>query len=206
MEAQEVYEALKRIADRLEHLEARLSRLESQRLVLEERRVASREGELEGKTYLSLPDGGLIKETRVPFCDVCGKQTEKFNLCKGCGRKLCSSCSMLYKNRVYCPDCLNELLPLTKEEYKVLASLANGLKDLKKIAEISSIRIEEVRACLKSMLDKSLIEEEGFLFFTDFTVLDKGLEALATYRQVYGNEEDVTSFEESLRRVVNEEE
>jgi hypothetical protein len=58
--------------------------------------------------------------------------------------------------------------------------------------------------CKKNLEKKGLVRSKGFLFFKEIEVSDEGLEAIAAYRQVYGNEEDVTLFEEELRRLLSE--
>lgn len=202
---EEVAHLLRRLCERVEMLEARVSQLESGRVVLDERVVAAKEGELGGKAYTSLPGGGLIKETKIPFCDICGRKAGEFNICIGCGRKLCVECSVAYQSKVYCANCLSEALPLTKEEYKVLVAIANSLTDLGKIAEASNLEVSRVRACVRGLADKSLVSVKGLLLFRELSILDKGLEAIAAYRQVYGGDEDVELFDSALRRVLNEE-
>jgi DNA-binding IclR family transcriptional regulator len=89
-------------------------------------------------------------------------------------------------------------LPLTREEYKVLVAIANGLRSVEEIAEATKLRKENVRACEESLIEKGLIERKGFLFFSEPSTLEKGLEAITTYRQVYGEGRDTKQNQEAV--------
>lgn len=181
-----------------------MAQLRLSRILMDERKIVTNDRELEGKTYIQTEDGGILKEVRVPVCDVCGRQNDQYNSCTGCRRKLCRDCSIRYMNRIFCLDCLQELLPLTKKEYKVLLAVQYGL-DKNKIEEAMRAKAEEVNKCFKSLREKCYIETKGFLFFHEAKILEKGIEALETYRQVYDKEEDVLIFQEDLRRVMSAE-
>lgn len=183
------------ILRKLNEIEFRINQLETGRVILEERKIPANLGELEGKTYYQTASGGIQKEVRVGVCDLCGRNADHFNICVGCGRKLCEDCSIIYRNKVYCKDCLYGLLPLTKEEYKVLLAVSNGIKSLDDLTELTKMKRSEVKSCIKSLTEKEIIEDSTFLFFSDLKILDKGMEALAAYRQVYGRDEDVIQLE-----------
>jgi len=201
--SQEIVRLLERLNERLDGIETRLSQIESSKVILDEKKIIAREKELEGKTYFQTGDGGVVKEIRIPVCDVCGRGSEKYNVCISCGRKLCEACSILFQNRVHCLDCLNERLPLTKQEYKLLTAIANGVR-LDEFVDLAKMKKDEIKAFEKSLVEKQLIEKKGFLLFYETAILDRGLEAISAYRQVYGNEEDVIIFEEELREFLNE--
>jgi hypothetical protein len=200
----ELIRLLRRLNDKIDRIEITLSEIGLNKIVLDEQKVFAKEGELEGKTYASTIDGGLIKQTRIPVCDFCGAKSEEFDACISCGKKLCNNCKILFENRIYCIDCLEEILPLTKQEYKVLVAIANKLRSLDEIAIVTKIKKDLIRECKKNLEKNGLISSKGFLFFKETDVLDKGLEAIAAYRQVYGSEEDVALFEEELMRLLNE--
>jgi hypothetical protein len=195
---------LRRLNDKIDRIEITLSEIGLNKIVLDEHKVFAKEGELEGKTYASTIDGGLIKQTRIPVCDFCGAKSEEFNACISCGKKLCNNCKILFEKRIYCVDCLKEILPLTKQEYKVLVAIANKLRSLDEITMVTKIKKDWIREYKKNLEKNELIGSKGFLFFKETDVLDKGLEAIAAYRQVYGDEEDVALFEEELRRLLRE--
>jgi hypothetical protein len=184
--------------ERLNRIESRLTQLESGRIILEEREIPSAKGEIKGKTYLQTPDGGVIKEVRIGICDACGRRGEEFNICVSCGHKLCEGCSVSYRRKIYCRDCLSELLPLTKEEYKILLGISKGITTISELNKLTKIRKAEVRAYIESLTEKEFIEKASFLFFSNMKVLEKGLEALTVYRQVYGRDEDVIQFESEV--------
>ena len=195
---EELTAILRRLNERIDGLDTKLDRLESSKLVLDERKIVAGERELEGKTYFSREDGGIVKEVRVPVCDACGRGVEKFNACTICGHKLCKECSYLFQNRMLCFDCLNETLPLTKREFKLLIAIAEKVQ-LEKTADIAKMKKEELKECEKSLLEKHLIDQSGFLFFRETTILDRGLETIDAYSQVYSNQGDVQVFLEEVR-------
>jgi len=189
------------ILKKLSEIESRLARLEAGKVILEERKIPADVGELEGKTYYQTANGGIQKEIRVGVCDICGRSADSFNICVLCGRKLCENCSIVYRNQIYCRDCLHELLPLSKEEYKVLLAISKGIRALDELAEITKTKRAEVKACIKSLTERELIKNSSFLFFSDLKILGKGLEALATYRQVYGRDEDIVQLESEVEAI-----
>jgi len=194
---------LERLNERLSTIERRLNQLDMSKIVLDEKKIVARKGELEGKTYLSNENGGVIKEVRVPVCDSCGVSCDKFNSCTICQKKLCPSCSIIYQEKICCSDCLNETIPLTKQEYKVLTAIASILQP-SDIEGVSGLRSSDVEDCIVSLAKKQMIENKGFLFFNETKILEKGLEALNVYSQVYDKEGDVQAFESELWRVLDE--
>jgi hypothetical protein len=198
MSEEEIVRVLKQLNNRISEVELRLDRVEGNRIIFDERKIMAREREIDGKTYFSTPNGGILKEVRIPFCDVCGRKEEDFNICTSCHHKICNSCSISYRNQIYCKYCLSEILPLTKEEYKVLLGIFHGLKTIEELNKVTKIKEAEIRACIESLTKKEFIENSSFLFFFDVKILEKGLEALTVYRQLYGREEDVIQLESEV--------
>lgn len=199
---EELTRLLRRLNERMDGLDTRLGQFESSKLILDERKVVAGERELEGKTYLSREDGGIVKEVRVPVCDACGRGCEKFNACTACGRKLCEECSYLLRNRVYCVNCLGEELPLTKREFKVLLAVAQDVS-LRDAADLAKMKKDELAECEKNLVDKRMLDRKGFLFFRETAILEDGLEALAAYDPVYAKQGDVQIFKDELRRFLD---
>ena len=183
MDRREKEGLLRHILSRIEELEDRVTRLTS-RSILDERKVPAREGEFEAKSFFE-NQNGVFKEVRVGYCDMCGRKPEEFNICTSCKRKLCKECSIEFNNRVYCFDCINEILPLNKEEYCVLAAIADGIKDLDSLEKVLKMKKEKIMECLKNLVEEQFVEIKGFLFFSEIRVLNDGLEALKVYRPYY---------------------
>lgn len=195
---------LKRLLEKLGDIEKKIDQNQT-RVMMEETTTIADEGEWGGKSYFQqAADGGIIKQIRIPVCDICGRRSENFNSCTQCRKKICPDCSIMYLNRIFCLDCLQELLPLTKQEYKVLMMISCGINDSHLISSVTRIKREEVGACKQRLKVKGFIKVSGFLFFTETEVLEKGIEALNVYSRVYGKEEDVLKFESELRRVLVE--
>jgi DNA-binding MarR family transcriptional regulator len=194
---------LRKISKRLEELERKI---ELRKIILEDRNEVAGDGELENKAYYSTPDGGIVKTTKVRmFCDWCGRRlNESFDMCVACGKKICSECSVYFEGKILCPECLESSYPLSKDEFKILKALASEIKDLDTIATVTRIKRDTIRKCISSLKEKELIQKEGFFPFYEISVLDKGLEVLSAYEQVFRSHEDVAIFEEELERVLIE--
>ncbi len=195
---EDVKELLKLMSKKLTEIESRLNLLESGKVILEERKIPSDLGEFEGKTYFQTVNGGIVKEIRVGICDLCGRKDENFNICVQCERKLCKNCSILFQNQILCKECLNNVLPLSKQEFKVILAITYGVKNIDELMRLTRIKHDEIKACIRSLTEKELIKNSSFLFFLDLEILDKGLEALSAYKQVYGKDEDVISLESEV--------
>jgi len=190
---EDLVKLLKRLSDKMNEIDERLARLESSNIVFEERMVPTKRGEFEGKTYFRTEEGGIVKESRIPLCDVCGRRGGEFNVCVGCCKKLCKECEIVFQGKIYCSECLEEIMWLSKGEFKVLLAIWKNVP-LELLKELARMRSDEVEACVESLLEKGLIELRGFLFFKEFRVLDRGLEAISAYKRVYSKEEDVLLF------------
>lgn len=192
---------LKNILRRLDELEKKLEL----RLILEDRKEVAEKGELENRTYYSTADGGVVKTTKVRiYCDECGRRNESFDTCISCGKQLCSDCTILFEGRILCQECVEDAYPLNKEEFKVLKTIASGIKDPDKISTITGVKKEFLGKFIKNLEGKELIQKEGFFPFYELSVLDKGIEVISAYEQVFRNHEDINAFEETLESVLSE--
>ncbi len=195
---------LKRLLERLKDLEKKVDQNQTH-VIMEEISTIANEKEWGGKSYLRQPtDGGIIKHIRIPVCDICGRSSDQFSSCTQCKKKLCPDCSIIYLNRVFCIDCLQELIPLTKQEYKILRAISYGVHDTNSISSVTRINQEEVCLYKRSLKERGFITIRGFLLFTETQLSEKGVEALSVYDKVYGKEEDVAVFDSELRRFLSE--
>lgn len=193
---------LKDIVRRLDDIE---KKLETGKIILEDRKEVARNGELENRVYYSTPDGGVIKTTKLRiYCDWCGRRNENFDSCVACGKQLCSECSIIFEGKVLCQECIETMYPLSKDEFKFLKAIASGIKDPAKVATVTGTKRELIGKCIKSLEGKGLIQKEGFFPFYELEILDKGIEVIAAYEQVFRNHKDIATFEEALEATLNE--
>ena len=193
-------EVLEKIADILKKIES-----EKERIILDERKLASQPKEIEAKVYTALPEGGILKRIFIPVCDYCGSRLDgNFYICSNCHRKLCFNCAYKYHQVFLCLDCLQKLLPLDKQEYKILFVISNGFTEIKRISEITKIRIEEVTDRIKNLIESGMLERKGVSIFSTLSLTDKGLEALGVYEKAYGKDADVIQLTEEIGRTVSE--
>jgi hypothetical protein len=203
---QNLEQTLTQFDTRLSTIENRLSQLESGRnVILNEQRVIERAGRLGGKTFLTSPTGGIEREIRIPICDVCGSRiNEAFIICQGCGRKLCINCAIAYQNTNLCVACLRNLIPLTKQTFKVLVCIANGIDSADAIAKITHIPKDDVRKCRNLLTVLGLVLKKGVSIFSKICISDNGLDAICAYRQVFGKNDDIIQFDIELRSYLAE--
>jgi len=206
-------QVLARVDTRFVQIETRLSELESQneppRTIFSEKRVVEAAGLLGGRELLaSSVDNGIVRVTRQPVCDNCGKalriDEEEFSICHSCGKKLCQECGIRYSNMFYCLDCLRRIVPLTKGSYKVLVAIANEVTRISVISELTKMPRRNVESCLTELLNTNLTMKKGLAIFSKICVTDLGMEAIAAFREVYGSDDDIAQFDLELRKYLTE--
>jgi hypothetical protein len=211
-ENEELRKELKQLRSWLASMDGRISQMESRQQqqsnqpILRELRVPDRKtGFLGGRIVSTSPEGGLEREIRAPVCDVCGKAIngEEFAVCT-CGKKLDLGCVKYYKTEALCIDCLFKKLPLSKQNYLLLTCVANGVSDIRTISKLTRVLREDVRSSMEDLLSAKLIAREGMLVFSNCRATKEGLEAIAAFRQVYGQDYDIWVFDKELRKYLRE--
>jgi predicted transcriptional regulator len=91
-----------------------------------------------------------------------------------------------------------EILPVSVNSYKILVCLEAGIESPSKIFELTRISKDDVKASLAHLNELRLVETKGMLVFLERKLTADGVRALAVYRKVYGNDEDVVEVERKL--------
>ena len=201
---------LTQLSTRLRNIEARLNQLETQherQVVLNERRVIDNSG-LGGREISTNNQGAIERQILIGKCDVCGRrlfEDEAFKICSFCGRRLCSSpsrCSVTLSNgNTVCTHCLmTRFFPLDKGLDKVCVCIANSVESIGTISNITHIDKKGVEHALTELKRLALVAKKGVFPFTSHHVLDRGLEAIGAYRQIWGEDYDILVFDAELRR------
>jgi len=180
-----IIDLLRRLAQKISELKPKIDEMIEGSIIFEETKVPARQGEFEGKTYSYLPNGGLVKEIRISVCDECGRKGEELDICSKCGKKVCINCSLIFRNKIYCKECMSQIIPLEKEDYEILKAIYEGNKSLIKISRVTKINKEKVREIRRNLLELGLIEKKGVLFFATYELTELGEEALETYSKIY---------------------
>ena len=202
---QTMEQMLTHFENRLNTLENRLNQLDPNRnVILNERRVVERPGQLGGRTFTTSSTGTVQREIRICTCDICGHRIDEDFIICSCGKKICNSCAITYQNRNLCIDCLRNLIPLTKQAYKVLVAMANGVTDSNAISRITRIVKDDIVNLRNQLFALDLIIKRGISIFSELSITDKGLEAIGAYRQVFGGDPDIVQFDTELRRHLSE--
>jgi hypothetical protein len=129
---------------------------------------------------------------------------EEFSICGNCGKKMDLGCVKFYKTAALCVDCLFKKLPLSRQNFMVLACAANGISDIRTISELTRVPRESVRDSLNDLLSAKLLVREGMLVFANLKASDEGMEAISAFRQVYGRDYDILVLDQNLRRFLRE--
>lgn len=159
-----------------------------------------------------MTDAGIMDVTNVPVCSVCHgliKEGDHFFVCHHCGCVLCDLHAIIFNNRAHCEeDFRRHHIDLTRRDYKTLVCTANGMDDIGKIAELTSMLPEDVEASLAKLSTSNLIICESKLFglLKEMKSTDEGLLAISVYRYfIYGRDEDMELFGKTLRKHLLEE-
>jgi hypothetical protein len=181
----------------------------SERKIMEEVILPERQAVLASKKTSSTANG-ILRETRVPFCDYCGQRMEEDKpsiICCVCGKKLCSSdsCALQYERRHYCEDDLQTQLPLSKEGYMVLLGLIKGL-DFGQISDTASLSNEDVRKAVSQLVSEKYVERRGASLFSFYRLCQRGLTAWKSYASAYHHDKIIAHFESELNLKLQEKE
>jgi hypothetical protein len=159
-------------------------------------------------TEKRMTGGGLQTNTTVPVCAVCHQVVSgQYYVCHHCNEIVCASCAIVHNNMAHCEHCLRkEHLDLSKREYLILICVANGITNPDTIAELTSLRVDQVRRSLSKLSSSNLTTTEKALFGLswDIKLTDEGAIAVNVYRRVYGRHEDVAGFGRKLREYLAE--
>lgn len=181
----------------------------AERNIMEEVVLPERQAVLASKKTRSTANG-ILRETRVPYCDYCGQRMEEDKpsiICCTCGKKLCSSdsCALQYERRHYCEDDLQVRLPLSKDGYMVLLSLIKDL-NVGEIGDLTSLSNEDVRKAMGQLVSEKYVERRGLSLFSFYRVCQRGLSAWKTYSPAYRHDGIIAHFESELTNHLQEKE
>lgn len=190
------------ILRKLDQLESRLSKLENngtneKKIIKEDRIEIAEEGRLESSEISK--ENGMVKIKRVPVCDHCGHQLTTFSICKRCNHKLDEKCSIEFRKRVFCPDCLQVTNPITRPAFKVLLCYANSIVGNSDVHEMTGISKREVKDIVQFLLGVGYLESS---VFHGNSMSEKGREVLSAYSQLWGGTGDMQQLDEEIKRFV----
>lgn len=205
-----VEETLSQLSNRLSNIEARLNYMEAQRerqVVLNERRSIDSSG-LGGREISTDSQGTIQRQVLIGKCDTCGRRLfddEAFRICTSCGQRLCASpskCSVVLSNgNTVCVQCLKtRFFPLNKSLFKVLTCVANDIQSIDAMSKIAHLDKKEVVNALTVLNSSGLTTRKGILLFVNHHILDRGMEAIGLYKQIWGEDYDMLVFDAELRR------
>lgn len=171
--------------------------LDDRRVIMEERVEVEAEGRL-GGTEMAKESQGVVKTRRIPVCDYCGRKLDEkfqFAVCQKDRRKLCPRCSVTFRNRIICPDDLRSFLPLSRPGFKILLMMANGITDAGDIRKVTRIPKNDVKDIMRFFQQSGYTDRRGLL---QVYVTELGMEALACYGQLYGEDADMRELDQEL--------
>ena len=92
-----------------------------------------------------------------------------------------------------------EILPISRNSFKILTCIDFGIYSIAKIAEVTRIPKPDIKASLAVLAEMKLIENKGITLFSTRVLTAEGIEALAVYSKVYGEDGDVIEVERELK-------
>jgi hypothetical protein len=91
-----------------------------------------------------------------------------------------------------------EILPLSRNSYKVLLCVKSGIDDATKIRDITKMSKDDVKGSVAFLVERKFISSSGLFAFLKREITADGTHALSVYKSVYGREEDVKEVEEQF--------
>ena len=174
--------------------------------ILQERVLVEEKGVLTSKRYASRADGTVLREIRVAFCDYGGERlsdAEQTLVCCQDQVKLCKSHAIRYLGKYYCPDCLQQALPLSRLQFKILHGLIKEIEGLHDIKDLTRSKKEDFDSALDRLRDSGYLEKKGISLFSYYEVTDHGVLAWRTYLEAFADG-DVLQFMEEVERHLEE--
>lgn len=167
---------------------------------LEEHAVVEHRGLLGGKRLETNSGKSLERTVFLMTCDYCGKYPlESFVLCRTDGAKLCCDCSFKFDGIPYCRPHLAEVLPLSRNGYKVLLCINAEVESASKIAEICRLDKDAVKNSLAVLVEAKYIATLGILGFLSRKITADGIRVLSIYSKVFRGDEDVAEVKNRLK-------
>lgn len=187
------------IVRRLEDMQKRLELLEgNSHIISEERTEVAAEGELENEITETRNNTAIMRH-RIPICDYCGRQIDSFSKCQRCGKKLCVKCSLDFRNQVICKQDLQKIFPLSRDAFKVLLVIGNGITNDGHIHKLTGIPKKNLHDMLQYLKGAGYADSS---IFGGKMLTEMGREALGCYCQILGDSVDMKSLDEAIMRHV----
>ena len=171
----------------------------------EEHAVVERRGLLGGKK-IETNAGKINRTTFLMACDFCGKYPlENFVLCRTCGCKLCvSDCSTKVDGVPYCRPHLGNVLPLTRNGYKIQLCIKDEIESVSQISKICRLDKDDVKSSLAVLRELKYITESGILSFLSRKITGDGIRVLSVYSKIFDADEDVADVKNKLKEETEE--
>jgi hypothetical protein len=193
-----------RILEKLGDMELRLQRLESiqsdGQVMSEDRTEIAKEGELESETMTKVNES-MVTTKRIAMCDYCFGKIDQLSICKKCGKKLCENCSIDFRNENICLQDLREIHPISRQSFKIILMIANGITGEHDMSRVSGVPTDE----LKGIID--VLRDSGYLatsFFGGKRLTDTGMEAFYAHSQVLGGKDDMKDLDIRIEEYVSQ--
>ena len=161
------------------------------RVISEERHELAKEGEF-GTTVLTNNEEGTLETKTITICDSCFRKLdidkEEFSVCKKCKHKLCNRCSIEFQGEIICKDDLQEIRPMSREQFKVFLMVTKGIEKSKTIWQATGIPRKKVIEVFRSLVDAEYLDKHGFFGYCETSL---GLETFYAYKQRYRGDTEI---------------
>jgi DNA-binding IclR family transcriptional regulator len=92
-----------------------------------------------------------------------------------------------------------EVLPLTRNGFKVLSCIGAKLDDANRISKIVKLDKDSVKLVLTALCEQKYVTTSGLFAFMERKITAEGNHVLSVYSQVFGRDEDVIDVVRQLQ-------
>ncbi len=171
---------------------------DERKTLMGEQNIVAPKTELEGREVFQTEFGQFSRHYKL-FCDVCGIKVEENSviICQEKQHKTCSDCSVRFDQKNVCVDCLKEKVKLSKQQFKILASIFSGISWTRGLHAVTHMPKSVIQKILSELIQAEYVQKRR-IFWLEIT--DTGMDVLVAYRTVYPKDRDVENLNWELRR------
>lgn len=138
--------------------------------------------------------------SEISICEICGrKDLQDHTKCEKHEFVLCDKCSITIGNRIFCLNEAREMIPISRDQFKILVAVGNEIVDADDIAKVTDIPFDKVPGLVQILLENNLLIKNQ----EELIVSKNGEVAFKVYSQFFGDEEEMDKLDEEVIRFVS---
>lgn len=133
------------------------------------------------------------------ICEICGKENlESHKKCDKHQFLLCNKCTIIVDKKILCPEEIREMIPISRDQFKILLVIINEIKNKKDIENITKISSEKISKLIQILLDNEFLIDDK----NNLVVSHNGELAIRLYSQFFGDEKEMDELDEEVIKYV----